>query len=197
MAKDGAGFLDSETVALQATKSGRRFHIHRDLLAHKSKAIASALGRGFKEAHDGVYTFQDTSEGTLARFIEWAYTGSYPAIIKSTRVNPHEPIKPEIINGARNEVPPESKLNRANGTILPIVDLTSENHPLLAHIRLYIFCSIYLIPNLQELIFPKITATCTDIDRPQPSTPNCFVFKETFMIFFGTVGISVHGWCSR
>jgi hypothetical protein len=70
------------------------------------------------------------------------------------------------VNGVADEGAPKAEPNEANGIIVPTVDLTSENHPLLAHIRLYVFCSIYLIPNLQELAFSRITATCKDIGQP-------------------------------
>jgi hypothetical protein len=43
---------------------------------------------------------------------------------------------------------------------------TSDDHPLLAHIRLYIFCGIYHIPELQKLAFEKVTARFTDLEAP-------------------------------
>ncbi|KAL2859534.1 hypothetical protein BJX68DRAFT_252410 [Aspergillus pseudodeflectus] len=90
-------FLHSPTISLQATEAGRPFHIHRDLLESKSKSISAAFERGFQEELKGVYTFQDTSEGTLARFIEWAYTGDYPAIIVPAQ-GPGVPAKKEESN---------------------------------------------------------------------------------------------------
>ncbi|KAL5342186.1 hypothetical protein BJX70DRAFT_386295 [Aspergillus crustosus] len=122
-------FLDSETVALQAAGSRRRFHIHRDLLAHKSKTIAAGLGRGFKEGRQG-----------------------------STQTNPREEIKKEI-NGAEEAESSDKVQKRDSESQVPLVDLAPENHPLLAHIRLYVFCTIYLIPDLQQLSFSRITVT--------------------------------------
>ncbi|KAL3448122.1 hypothetical protein BJX65DRAFT_307409 [Aspergillus insuetus] len=65
-------FLHSPIVSLQATEAGQPFHIHRDLLAN-------------------------TSEGTLARFIEWAYTGDDPATIVPAQ-STGEPAKKEESN---------------------------------------------------------------------------------------------------
>jgi hypothetical protein len=47
-----------------------------------------------------------------------------------------------------------------------VIDSTSENHPLLVHIRLYIFCNIYHVPDLQSLAFEKMTACFTDLEKP-------------------------------
>jgi hypothetical protein len=41
---------------------------------------------------------------------------------------------------------------------------TLDNYLLLAHIRLYIFCGIYHIPELQKLAFEKVTACFTDLE---------------------------------
>jgi hypothetical protein len=54
----------------------------------------SAFERGFDEGDKGVYKFQDTSEGTLARFVEWSYTGDYPDIITGT----HPPDRKSILD---------------------------------------------------------------------------------------------------
>ena len=111
-----------------------------------------AFERGFEEKQKGVYTFKDTSEGTLARFIEWAYTGDYPAVISAI-----EPVETENT---------EAKAKEENTVTGAKTDLTFENHPLLTHINLYIFCSIYLVPDLQDLAFSKMTACFTDLERP-------------------------------
>ena len=111
-----------------------------------------AFKRGFEEKQKGVYTFKDTSEGTLARLIEWAYTGDYPAVISAI-----EPVETENT---------EAKAKEENTVTGAKTDLTFKNHPLLTHINLYIFCSIYLVPDLQDLAFSKMTACFTDLERP-------------------------------
>ncbi|KAL2825735.1 hypothetical protein BDW59DRAFT_179746 [Aspergillus cavernicola] len=145
-------FLNSKTVSLKAAESGQSFNIHRDLLAAKSKTIISAFERGFVEGTKGIYTFQDTSDETLARFIEWAYTGDYPAIINPTSDHGRKTLKSE----------PDQPNHET--------DVTSENHPLLSHIHLYIFCSVYLIPDLQNLAFDRIRANFTELGKPD--SPN-------------------------
>jgi hypothetical protein len=52
--------------------------------------IMLAFRNGFEEAQKGVYTFQDTSAGTLGRSIEWAYTGNYPTVL-----NAYSPVQSE------------------------------------------------------------------------------------------------------
>ena len=121
-----------------------------------------AFKRGFEEEQRGVYIFKDTSEGTLARFIEWAYTGDYPAVIIA--IEPVETRKP--VETSTNETENTETVKEENTVTLAQTDFTSENHPLLAHIHLYIFCSIYLIPDLQDLAFSKMTACFTDLEKP-------------------------------
>lgn len=150
-------FLDSETVSLKADQSEQSFQIHRKLLASKSKSIISAFERGFPEGSKGAYTFQDTSAGTLARFIEWAYTGDYPTVLNATY-----PAERKSKEAESTEV----KVEEQNTATTVEIDLTSENHPLLAHIRLYIFCNIYLIPDLQRLAFDKLSACIVDLGQP-------------------------------
>ncbi|BCS28180.1 BTB/POZ domain-containing protein [Aspergillus puulaauensis] len=161
-------FLNSPTVSLKAAEHGRPFQIHRDLLASKSKTIASAFDRGFGEGQKGLYTFQDTSEGTLARFIEWAYTADYPAIIKPTEADEQTTIKPE--SAQTNGIKDDSTDDPDEKTVAPTTtsgpNLTQENHPLLSHIRLYIFCSIYVIPDLQKLAFDRATTAFTELNEP-------------------------------
>ena len=81
----GTSFLHSETVLLQAGEASPSFKIHRKLLGFKCKSIISAFEGGFEEDQKGkkkgTYTFQDTSEGTLARFIH-GYTQGVSQIFK-------------------------------------------------------------------------------------------------------------------
>jgi hypothetical protein len=46
-------------------------------------------------------------------------------------------------------------------------DVELDNHPLLAHLRLYIFSDVYLISELKQLAYEKLTACFVDINRPQ------------------------------
>lgn len=151
-------FLRSETISLKADGSEQKFQIHRKLLGVRCKNIISAFEREFDEKQKGTYTFQDTSAGTLARFIEWAYTDDYPAIINATYGIERKP----------NEAEDTKTVVKDENVATPTAtDLTSENHPLLAHIRLYIFCNIYHIPDLQQLAFEKLTACFIDLEKPK------------------------------
>lgn len=118
---------------------GRVFRIHRKLLESKCKTVTLAFTRGFEEEQRGLYIFKDTSERTLARFIEWSYTGDYPSAISA--IEPAETSTKEI-----EKVEPI--IEEKNAMTATETDFTFENHQLLAHIHLYIFASIYLIPDL-------------------------------------------------
>lgn len=119
--------------------------------------MALAFKRGFEEEQKGVYIFRDTSEGTLARFIEWAYTRDYPSVI-----NPIAPVE----TSTKETENTKTVVKKRNTVPVAKTDFTFENHPLLAHIHLYIFGSIYLIPDLQDLAFSKMTACFTDLEKP-------------------------------
>ncbi|KAB8213028.1 hypothetical protein BDV33DRAFT_197134 [Aspergillus novoparasiticus] len=131
-------------------------HIHRRLLHSKSKPLIEALDSGLKEGQSGVYKFEEVTEGTIARFIEWAYRGDYPTTISGTNIG-QTPTLPEGI---------ETDIDKKAANTTPETDFTSENHPLLVHIRLYIFSETYLIPDLHQLAYEKVTACLTDLDIP-------------------------------
>ncbi|GKZ38991.1 hypothetical protein AbraIFM66950_011620, partial [Aspergillus brasiliensis] len=108
------------------------------------------------EGQSGVYVFEDVAEGTIARFIEWAYRGDYPATISGTNIGQ----TPILLEGR------ETDIDEKPENTTPETDSTSENHPLLVHIRLYIFSETYLVPDLQQLAYEKLTACLTDLDKP-------------------------------
>lgn len=83
--------------------------------------------------------------------IHLTYTGDYPTVISA--IESREPVE---INTKETETT----------TTMAATDFTFENHPLLAHIHLYIFCSIYLIPDLQNLAFSKMTGCFIDLGKP-------------------------------
>lgn len=115
-----------------------------------------AFTRGFEEEQRGLYIFKDTSERTLARFIEWSYTGDYPSVISTI----------ELMETSTKEIEKVEPITEKNAMTATETDFTFENHQLLAHIHLYIFASIYLIPDLQSLTFSKMTACFTDLEKP-------------------------------
>jgi hypothetical protein len=135
---------------------GRLFKIHRKLLGLKSKPVIAALDRGFDEGQRGIYKFEETTEGTLARFIEWAYRGDYPTVISEIGT-----VQKSLPHGIEADVKDPPTVTTS------ATDLTSENHPLLVHVRLYIFSGTYLIPELQDLAFNKVTACFKDLKKPE------------------------------
>ncbi|KAL1954742.1 hypothetical protein VTO42DRAFT_742 [Malbranchea cinnamomea] len=157
-------FLTSDTVSLRADGSDRLFRIHRGLLAMKCKPISVALERKEFRESEGVYTFKEVSEGTVMRFIEWAYTGEYPAVIDDDE--PVELGSPEKPAESAKEVSDDEHNPDTEEAAKRSARTASQNHPLLTHIRLYIFGHIFLIQKLQNQAFDKVTACFTDMDRP-------------------------------
>jgi hypothetical protein len=94
-------------------------------------------------------------DGTLVCFIKWLYTSDYPDIITTTCPLNRKSGKEET-----------AITNVKAGNIVTIVgtSFTLDNHLLLVHICLYIFCGIYYIPELQKLAFEKVIACFTDLE---------------------------------
>ncbi|RAL06617.1 BTB/POZ domain-containing protein [Aspergillus homomorphus CBS 101889] len=149
-------FLDSDFVSLRVRQTGRSFRIHRKLLQSKSRPLIAALDSTLLEGQNFLYEFEDVKEGTVARFIEWAYRGDYP-----TPIIILEPLPPSF-----NPEKVDTDIEDKPTTKTPEMDFTSENHPLLVHIRLYIFSHLYIIPELQKLAYEKVTACFADLDKP-------------------------------
>ena len=123
-------FLCSDTICLQTASSSRKFRIHEDLLASKCKAIHAAFTGDFKEKKDGAYTIQDTTDETVARFVEWAYKNDYSVEVR--------------FSGA-------SSLSEK-------MDEEGRNCSLLVHAQIYVFAHVYGIESLQSLAYNKLTA---------------------------------------
>lgn len=100
------------------------------MLASKCKAIHAAFTGDFKEKKDGAYTIQDTTDETVARFVEWAYKNDYSDEVR--------------FSGA-------SSLSEK-------VDKEGKNHSLLVHTQIYIFAHVYGIESLQSLAYDRLTA---------------------------------------
>ncbi|EAW25302.1 BTB/POZ domain-containing protein [Aspergillus fischeri NRRL 181] len=152
-------FLTSDTVALKSPGSTCTFKIHKDLLESKCKILHAAFTSGFAEGQDGVYTCSDTTDGTLARFIEWAYLGDYQASV----------ISKDLVQTTlkASDDADEDNASSAAANVSESTDVELDNHPLLAHLRLYIFSDAYLIAELKQLAYEKLTACFVDINRPQ------------------------------
>ena len=116
-----------------------------------------AFKRGFEEEQKGVYIFKDTLEGTLVQFIKWAYTGDYPAVISAIESMETKTKKMGNI---------KANIKEKNTMTIIETDFIFKNHLLLVHIHLYIFCSIYLIPDLQDLALGKMMVCFIDLEKP-------------------------------
>lgn len=44
-------------------------------------------------------------------------------------------------------------------------EVETDNHPLLAHLRLYIFGEVYLVEDLKQIAFGKLTACLRSLDN--------------------------------
>ncbi|OJD21832.1 hypothetical protein ACJ73_06827 [Blastomyces percursus] len=81
--KGACSFLDSPVLGLRCSSSPQIFNMHEAILQSKGGIIyASFLGK-FKEKAEGTYKLKETTEGTLLRYIEWAYRGNYPDVLNS------------------------------------------------------------------------------------------------------------------
>lgn len=119
--------------------------------------MIAALDSNLKEGQSGVYEFQEVAEGTIARFIEWAYRGDYPATVSGTNIGQI----PTLLEST------ETNIDKKPASTTPKSHFTPENHPLLVHIRLYMFSETYLVPDLQQLAYEKVAACLTDLDKPK------------------------------
>ncbi|RDW68884.1 uncharacterized protein DSM5745_08644 [Aspergillus mulundensis] len=156
-----SSFLESETVVLKASESGRHLRIHRGLLNLKGGHILHAFEAALGGEKCEICVFQTTSESTLVRFIEWAYTGDYPAKISPRRAGPRAPQQ-----DCDESKEPCVHIQQLAMIIDPDTDESLANHSLLAHVHLYIFARAYAIPGLRRLALEKAMATLRDLDQP-------------------------------
>lgn len=98
-----------------------------------------------------MYTCSDTTDGTLARFVEWAYRGDYPASVISKDL-----VQMKI--KASDDADEDNASSAAAANVSENMDVDIDNHPLLAHLRLYIFSDAYFIAELKQLAYKKLTA---------------------------------------
>ncbi|KGQ00968.1 hypothetical protein PAAG_12341 [Paracoccidioides lutzii Pb01] len=149
MSESGQGERGSPTTySRYCSSSPRIFKIHEALLRSKGGRIYAGFLGKFEEKTEGTYRFKETTEGTLLRYIEWVYRDDYPDVLNSLNSE-------EATANRAADLPPADK----EGT-------TDANHPLLCHIRMYIFADTYLIEELKSLSFGKITRYLENEKRP-------------------------------
>jgi hypothetical protein len=108
------------------------------------------------------------------RFVEWAYTGDYTVQQGPTEDTSAEPIVPadddqpatadDVMPEEAAVLDPDDGEPRAPEEITTS-DVKPDKHPLLAHIRLYIFAGVYLIGGLKQHAFEKMKACLQNLDK--------------------------------
>lgn len=88
------------------------------------------------EGISGVMTLSDEREDTVARFVQWAYTGNYP--------DPEVPLTPTNSDPEVDDSPSQG-------------DDTDMNPILMAHARLYVFADRFNVQKLKKHTFDKLT----------------------------------------
>ncbi|GFF53907.1 conserved hypothetical protein [Aspergillus lentulus] len=152
-------FLTSDTVTLKSPGSTCTSKIHKDLLESKCKILHAAFTSGFAGGRDGVYTCSDTTDGTLARFVEWAYRGDYQASV----------ISKDLVQTTlkASDDADEDNASSAAANLSESTDVELDNHPLLAHLG-FIFSATHTSKlNQSSWSMKKLTACFLDINRPQ------------------------------
>ncbi|OJJ43189.1 hypothetical protein ASPZODRAFT_48236, partial [Penicilliopsis zonata CBS 506.65] len=162
-------FLSSETIALRTEDSSCRYNIHEDLLRSKCQSIGAALKGGFVEGQQRVYTCKDASDGTLIRFIEWAYRGDY-----AESVGTAEP---------KQAQPEEDGLESSTDETAIIDDIDDGNCPLLVHLALYIFGDKYLVADLKQIALKKLRDCLKQMDMPKTLNNRLAVIKTLRVAF--------------
>lgn len=147
------------------------YQIHSDQLSQKGgtlKAVCSCSFNAFKESKDRVYTFKETTTGTVARFVEWAYLGEYLAEL------PTESSRDDFVGcGKSSEHGENPGVESAAKAIRETI--AYENHPLLSHARMYVFGDAYLIEDLKKTAFRKFASQLQLVDSSPGLDLNCAV----------------------
>ncbi|WEW60482.1 hypothetical protein PRK78_005969 [Emydomyces testavorans] len=140
MADLAVTFLETGTFLVRCAGSDT-YTVHQAIIRSKGGHIFSAIEKKYAEEKH-IYTFQDTDEGTLLRFIVWAYYDDYPAVV---------------------EIPTSSNDGEQPSKDQPI----DENHAIFSHLRVYIFADAYMIPCLKWMAGKKLTDVLDDMNAPE------------------------------
>lgn len=82
----------------------------------------------------------------------------------------------------------EANNNNNNTVTTAQMDLpTSKNHTLLAHIHLYVFCSIYLIPDLQDLAASNAVTCYMEMVWFEPNSLDTQLFVSALRVSFSNL----------
>ena len=144
--------MESETVALSPSGSSRKFNVHKGLLQQKCPVLHAACVN-FREGEESFYDFEsEVSEGTLIRFIQWAYASDYQEEVETTK----SLVLPDNAESVASAGQEDSDID--------------ENHPLLLHGRLYVFADTYIVNDLKALALKKLRVKLRPWGQPSDST---------------------------
>lgn len=119
------------------------------------------------EGTSGEMTLADEREDTVARFIEWVYTGQYP--------DPEPPSEDPTVAGETEEARFIAAINSLSTSDRQEAllqsnssDLEEDGDPvLMAHAMLYVFADRFNVQKLKQQTFAKLTARIVTIDVPR------------------------------
>lgn len=144
--------FETEFFRLKSNDDPRVYQIHSSFLKNKGGILATVPKGNFKEMKDRTYTFDNTTTGTVARFVEWAHRGDYSAKLPTKYTEEDLPSCASSAEKCNKEEPTvESTAKRIQTT------LVHDNHPFLSHARVYVFADTYLIVDLKKKAFERLT----------------------------------------
>lgn len=158
-----SSFLTSQTIALEASNSSTSFHVHEHLIRSVSPVLLAAVSREWNEKSTRRYKFcEDVSEELLLHFLMWTYHDNY--LYLDTSEN-ETTFSEEAIARIAAKVPVDGRVEEpANND--QKAEETAEGpeklHPLLLHIKLYIFADMYMIEPLKTLSMEKLIGELED-----------------------------------
>lgn len=173
-------FLTSQTIALKASYSNTSFHVHEDLLRSVSPVLLAAVSRGWNKKATRRYKFgEDVTEELLVHFLMWLYKGSYHYLntveaikdrdtwTSGLNTKTRKPKKeylvdegPEATSSEMLVKVPDDGQVKEPASDKQKAEETAEGpeklHPLLIHIKLYVFAHMYMIEPLKTFSMEKI-----------------------------------------
>ncbi|KAL7269477.1 hypothetical protein RUND412_007863 [Rhizina undulata] len=138
----------SELFCIRAGASQTCFYFHKELVAQISQELHAHVYNVMKEGKRRVMDLNDVSEGTIARFCQWAYTGDYYDVFSHIT----EPVKTGKTTPSYK--PPSSTIEKAS----PVEPQTESEESPLIHARVYVFADKFNIPGLKNVSFNKLKA---------------------------------------
>lgn len=185
--------LTSGILELIARDDTRSF-VHRDILFSQSDGFLEVISSAEEEAAKGHIYLKDWDGDTVARLVQYLYTGDYhypdpspiPPVVDSTDavVSPPEPEPEPERNEVGNQLEsrpltPLKNLSIDDGSIIPILsDRRSDEQrlartkkikcdfkePLLLHARLYVLAKSHSIISLKALAYMRLFTTLLAMD---------------------------------